>query len=142
MPEIREYRKAARCELGRRPLGCRRRLAGQCQYCARGFCEAHGECFGDGEEVCYRDACQAKKRDLAEHLRFRDAALERNRAGACGEPDCPHPLTRDCQRCRAQYCGAHLRQVLTTTIQGGEQASDVLRLCTHCIARAAIWQRA
>ena len=74
MFEIREYRIATRCEHKHFLFQCRRLQLGQCQYCSRGFCDSHGERFNEIEEVCMRDACQTKKRDLALHLEFKYSA--------------------------------------------------------------------
>ena len=140
--ELREYRKATRCEQRGRLRACRRGLAGQCQYCARGFCGEHGERFGEGEEVCQRSRCQAKKADLARHVAFRAEARERNAAGECGMPGCASAEATDCQRCGPSYCVAHLQETIGTVMHQGEPGSDVFRLCVHCVERAAIWERA
>ena len=112
--ELREYRKATRCEQRGHLRACRRGLAGQCQYCARGFCGEHGERFGEGEEVCQRSLCQAKKADLARHVAFRAEARERNAAGECGMPGCASAEATDCQRCGSSYCVAHLQETIGT----------------------------
>lgn len=141
MLDIREYRRATRCEHRNRLFRCRKPLEGQCQYCARGFCTRHGERFGEHEEVCQRDVCQAKKRDVEEHAVFRSAALERNADGACGHPECEGELHRRCQRCGVRYCVRHLRQHIVTAVQQGERGAEVLRLCVHCMERISIWER-
>ena len=139
MTEIREYRKATRCERGGRLRRCRRPLAGQCQYCALGFCERHGLLLDDGQQVCSDKPCQAKKEDVERHLVFKAAALQRNRADTCGIPDCDAPLARDCERCLRTYCAEHLRDVVINVVRGTERAMEVVRLCHHCQTRAAMW---
>ena len=140
MPDsFREYTKATRCERRGRVVGCRKPLAGQCQYCARGFCADHGERFGAGEEVCDRAACQAKKVDLAEHLIFLAGARTRNSDGQCGMTDCEAEHVTFCQRCGPRYCATHLQEAVVAVLHHGERGSDVLRMCMHCISRAPIW---
>ena len=139
MTEIREYRRAERCERGGRLRRCRRPLAGQCQYCAQGFCERHGMLLEDGQQVCDGKPCQAKKADVERHLLFKAAALERNEAGRCGLADCGERHVRDCERCLRRYCAAHLGEVLLNVVRGTERAMEVVRLCRHCQSRAALW---
>ena len=80
-----EYKRARRCERRSRVLGCRQPLAGQCQYCAHGFCANHGDRFDDRQEVCHRDRCQAKKADVDRHHAFlRDGARPQRRRPAAG----------------------------------------------------------
>jgi hypothetical protein len=141
MYEIREYKKAVGCAHGGRLRACSRRLVGQCQYCARGFCDRHGEQFGDREEVCRRPLCQAKRRDLVAHLAFRAAAVKRNGESCCGQPQCEEKPAQDCQRCRADYCAGHLQEHMTTAASNGARGAEVLRLCTHCVERIAIWSQ-
>ncbi len=139
MTEIREYRKASRCERGGRLRRCRRPLAGQCQYCALGFCARHGAIYDDGQQICTAKACQQKRRDLERHLVFKAEALQRNRAGGCGLPGCAAPPARDCERCGRDFCLPHLVEVVVNVVRGSERAVEVVRLCRHCQARAALW---
>ncbi len=48
----------------------------------------------------------------------------------------------DCQRCGPSSCVAHLQETIGTVMHQGEPGLDVLRLCVHCVERAAIWERA
>ena len=136
---MREYKRARRCERRGVVLGCRKPLAGQCQYCARGFCADHGDRFGDREEVCHRDPCQAKKADLEQHHAFLRAARARNADGRCGMPDCDAAHAAHCERCGPRYCLAHLQDTLVMALHRGERGSDVLRMCVHCLARIDLW---
>lgn len=139
MYEIREYNKVAGCDHRGRVLGCRRALVGQCQYCARGFCDRHGERFGEREEVCKRPSCQAKRLDLVAHLAFRATAVIRNGESCCGQPGCEAEPGQDCERCRAHYCVVHLQEEMTTLATYGARGIEVLRLCDHCAERMEIW---
>ena len=140
MTEIGEYHVARGCEHRGRLRACRRPLLGQCQYCGGGFCAAHGERFGEKEEVCIGTPCQQKKADLARHVVYRADAQRRNGATMCGDPACEAPPRAACQRCRAHYCVDHLRQHLLGVRRRGEIASEVVRLCLHCSERRRIWE--
>lgn len=138
--EIREYKRATRCEFGGRLRRCRTPLSGQCQYCARGFCDDHGERFNEIEEVCPREPCQAKKADLIAHKEFRRVAVSRNDRNVCGEPECETAPATDCQRCFAHYCVAHLSQRMMTVWRGAEPSAEIIRICSHCSSRIPLWE--
>ena len=143
MSELREYHLAQACEsrgLGK-VIACRHALVGQCQYCGRGFCERHGDRFGENEEVCGRKACQAKKRDVVAHTEYRQRALARNAGGECGYPQCDRDPVEPCKRCSARHCLDHLRRHLQTRQDRGELADGLIILCTHCLERVPTWQR-
>ena len=138
-----EYRRAVRCERRSRlgPLGrCRRPLLGQCQYCAQGFCDAHGNRLDDGQEICTGKRCEQKRLDVAAHLVFKAEAAERNAAGACGLPNCSAAPSVDCDRCGLKFCAPHASQVMTSVVRGAEREAEVLTLCRHCRERLALWQ--
>lgn len=137
--EIREYRKATRCDHRGRIRRCREPLVGQCQYCARGFCERHGRIQDDGQEICVEDRCQRLRADVEQHLIFRDAARELNRTQICGEPDCRQRHTLPCDRCACRYCEDHVRQVIMTVTRGGELQAEAVAMCDHCRARLPLW---
>ncbi len=137
--EIREYHKATRCAHRGRILRCRERLLGQCQYCAKGFCERHGRIQDDGQEICVADRCERLRVDVELHLVFRVAAKERNRNSRCGEPACAQPHTLSCERCNSRYCEDHLKQVIMTVMRGGELQAEAVAMCDHCRARLPLW---
>lgn len=137
--EIREYRKATRCEHRGRIRKCREPLLGQCQYCARGFCSRHGQVYDDGQEVCVEDRCGRLQSDVEQHLVFKDAARSRNQDQLCGEPECPRPFSLLCERCYCRYCEDHVRQVIMTVSRGGELQTEAIAMCDHCRARLPLW---
>ena len=139
MTEIREYRKATRCERGGRLLRCRRPIAGQCQYCALGFCNRHGLLRDDGQQICSASTCQLKIRDVEAHLIFKTAAAQHNVEGRCGMPDCDAPHIHDCERCQRRFCLPHLVQAVVTVVRGTERAIEAVRMCHHCHQRLALW---
>ena len=136
---MREYKRARRCERRIRVLGCRQPLAGQCQYCARGFCANHGDRFDDRQEVCHRDRCQARKADVDRHHAFLRDARARNADGRCGMPECAAAPVTHCERCGPRFCVAHLQETLVMALHQGERGSDVLRMCAHCLSRVNLW---
>ncbi len=138
---IREYKKAQKCEQGGRFRSCRKALAGQCQYCARGFCDNHGQRFGQHDEVCQRQACQAKKLDLENYLRFKLDSTARNDTNRCGIAICDTEPHTNCERCESHFCLEHLRQHLVEVIHGVERAPEILRLCEYCVERIPLWER-
>lgn len=137
--ELREYRKATRCELGGRLLRCRQPLLGQCQYCARGFCARHGRVFDDGQEICVQKRCELLRVDVEQHLVFKAEARARNAAGTCGEEACPERPTTLCHRCNCRYCTEHVKQVILTVPRGGELTTEAQLICDHCRARLPLW---
>ena len=138
---IREYKKASRCALRGRLRRCRRQLAGQCQYCGRGFCAKHGDLLGEREEVCHRESCQAKKDDLVAYAQFKIDAAARNDTNLCGIAPCENSPETFCERCSAHYCIEHLSQIVVEVVRGFERAPEMLRLCTYCVARTSVWDQ-
>lgn len=137
--EIREYRKATRCDHRGRIRRCREPLLGQCQYCARGFCAQHGRVEDDGQEICVEQRCERLQADVEQHLEFKASARLRNQDGLCGEPECGQPLSLICERCSCRYCEDHLRQVIMTVSRGGEMQTEAIAMCDHCRARLPLW---
>jgi hypothetical protein len=138
---IREYKRATKCALGGRLRRCRRPLVGQCQYCARGFCESHGDQFGKGEEVCHRSSCQAKKQDLETYNQFKLDAAARNDTNLCGIATCDQTPRTDCERCTSHFCIEHLRQHVIEIVKGVEHVPEVVRICVHCVERISLWEK-
>ena len=137
--EIREYRKATRCDHRGRLRRCREPLLGQCQYCARGFCARHGQVYDDGQEVCVEDRCERLQADVEQHLIFKADARTRNQERHCGEPGCMQSCSLICERCGCRYCEDHLRQVIMTVPRGGELQTEAVAMCDHCRARLPLW---
>lgn len=137
--EIREYRKATRCDHRGRLRRCREPMIGQCQYCAKGFCARHGQIQQDGQEICVEARCERLRVDVELHLVFKATARERNQDLRCGEPDCGQSHTLRCDRCNCRFCEDHLRQVIMTTTRGGELQTEAVAICDHCRARLPLW---
>jgi hypothetical protein len=112
---------------------------GQCVYCGEPFCERHGELGAEFHEVCSRPTCQAKYRDVHEHLAWIEEHRAPNSVSMCAEDLCEERMQHACQRCLLRFCEAHLhvRQVLERRETPPRQMS--LLLCTHCTARRRLW---
>ncbi len=116
-------------------------MIGQCQYCAKGFCNVHGTIQDDDQEICVEDRCQRLQVDVEQHLVFKSEARIRNASRRCGEPGCRQPHSMNCERCRCRYCEDHLRQVILTVTRGGELQSEVVAMCDHCRGRLTLWSQ-
>src|SRR5688572_27782171 len=86
---------------------CDAEAIGLCQYCARPFCARHGVILEDGQEVCTRKYCVAKREDLVKHLDYKERARALNARGLCGIEGCGARMTEECVRCEQLYCMAH-----------------------------------
>ncbi len=133
---------AASCQLKRNALlGCGKPRAGTCQYCGRSFCAAHGDLLDDGQEICARPRCQAKKSDLSAHEAYRAAVFEKNRAGRCGEAPCEELYQGTCSKCVGFFCEAHTHERPHHVIQRGQRTARMGSLCAHCWGRRDLWEQ-
>ncbi len=122
-------------------LNCGRRAAGSCQYCGRPFCAAHGNQLEDGQEICSRVPCQAKRADLELHLRYREEVLGRNRLGRCGQEGCDSLYGAQCSKCLGYYCEVHVSERPHHVVIHGQRTPRMGALCEHCWQRREIWER-
>jgi hypothetical protein len=131
------------CEIHGRFSRCNETVVAMCQYCGRRFCARHGERMEDGQEVCSRDVCVAKKVDVAAHLIYKDAALGRNRSEGrpCGIDACVNAFERQCMRCKAYFCRNHLEIREDAVTEEGMQFRRPVPLCRHCWVRRPIWAK-
>jgi hypothetical protein len=114
---------------------------GQCVYCGRAFCSKHGVILEEGEEVCSRKNCVAKREDLAVHLSYKGVVLERNRGKLCGIEVCAEAFASQCTRCRGYFCVKHVF-VAPDSISEGQPIPDRPPIiCRHCHDRRPIWLR-
>ena len=99
----------------------RTRWIGICVYCGRRFCNSHGERLPDLSEVCNRDVCVAKKLDVAAHLLYKEAAMDRNRSEGrpCGIEVCVSVFEAQCMRCKAYFCRVHIEVHEDTVTEEG-----------------------
>jgi hypothetical protein len=130
------------CQLKKRPFSvCGADSIGLCQYCARRFCNKHGEVLDDGQEICTRRFCIAKRNDLVRHLAYRADVLGRNEQRLCGIDACGNALTAQCVRCKGYYCGRHVGPREELVLENQVRVRRSASLCQHCWARRPIWLR-
>lgn len=143
--------------------GCGRPAVTDCVYCARPFCELHGERGEDYADVCRRPRCRRKAADLEAHREWRGQRAHANRARRCAGDDCPAPARYECARCRLLFCENHLRAqgergpgLLDRMAAGRWLAGALVRsdrdprevlpqsratgpVCAHCAGRRRVW---
>jgi hypothetical protein len=120
---------------------CKEHPVGLCIYCGRAFCAEHGEVRSEGEEICYRKNCVAKRDDLVVHMQYRALVTAQNETGTCGIPSCQHPPDGQCSRCHAYFCLSHLDTRQETIGSGLQQVRQMATMCGHCWDRRPIWSR-
>jgi hypothetical protein len=131
------------CELKTGLLGrlCGGEAVGLCQYCGRPFCKRHGEVQEDGQEICSRKFCVAKRDDLLVHLVYKDAVTARNEGEMCGIDRCRGELSGQCIRCRGFFCVQHVEGREEKIYENQVLVTQVASLCHHCWERRPIWLR-
>lgn len=125
----------AKCQIKSMLTNCGAKASAMCVYCGRPFCERHGEVLEDGAEVCTRKNCVAKKENLAVHMVYKQAVLERNLQRRCGIDVCETAIEVRCDRCKGYFCRAHTRPWTETITERPE------RTCRHCVERRPVWER-
>jgi hypothetical protein len=134
-------REGTVCEIKALLRACGDTAIGQCVYCGRPFCQRHGVTGEDGEEVCSRKNCVAKKEDLVRHLVYKEGVLRRNRQRLCGLENCQNSFTGQCSRCKLYYCGRHRFPGSEQVFDGQVRIDRPAMLCRHCQQRRPIWLR-
>jgi len=129
------------CEMKAGFFRCRNAAAGSCVYCARSFCAAHGVLGEDGEEVCSRGPCVAKREDLARHLAYKESAFWLNQERLCGVAGCGKEVAAQCARCKAYFCRAHGEVHEDFVVEERVRVPRDTFVCAHCWKRRSIWQR-
>jgi hypothetical protein len=114
---------------------------GRCIYCGRAFCGDHGELRDEGQEICSRKNCVAKRDDLVIHLHYVALVNRDNDAGVCGQRGCDEKPEGECGRCRGFFCTRHLDTREETVNRGRARVSQMATMCLHCWARRPIWTR-
>lgn len=140
-PLTRMSRQGSVCAIKGFLSSCNAEATGVCVYCGRPFCQSHGVVLPNGEEVCRRKNCVAKRDDLAKHLEYKDAVLLRNRQRLCGIESCNNPFTGQCGRCKGYFCGKHTDSTYERVFEGQARFDQPASLCKHCQSRRGIWLR-
>ncbi len=129
------------CQLRHNVFSCRTEAAASCQYCGRSFCRSHGVVLADGQEVCNRKFCVAKRIDLEMHLAYCRDVEARNAAGRCGVEGCDAAPGGRCARCKGSYCSRHVEGHDDTVLVNRVRVQRSASLCRHCWVRRPIWLR-
>jgi hypothetical protein len=95
----------------------------------------------DGQEICSRKFCVAKREDLVRHFEYKDAVLVRNEGGNCGVEGCRRGIGGRCARCTGYFCGHHVEAREEMFLQNQVRMRRMSTLCRHCWARRPIWLR-
>jgi hypothetical protein len=120
---------------------CGDESVGVCIYCGRPFCERHGAVLEEGQEICSRKQCVAKREDLSRHLVYRDAVASLNNARHCGELGCGDELAAQCIRCKGLFCLHHVLHREETVLENSVKIRRMATLCRHCADRRSIWTK-
>ena len=119
--------------------GCGQAAVTDCVYCARPFCEEHGERLPQYMDVCARKNCQRKREDLDAHTEWRERVESSNRMSVCAEETCDARMRHGCSRCTLLFCADHVREMrVRDPMQQGPSNIKSL-VCTHCAERRKIW---
>ncbi len=131
-----------RCQVKPSLLGkCGGDSIAKCQYCGRPFCDRHGVRLKDGQEICARKECIAKRADLERHFAYKAAVGSRNDSRACGISDCGRELEAQCVRCNGLFCASHVHRREETVLENQIKVPRMATLCRHCSERRHIWVR-
>ena len=129
------------CQLKNGLFACGSEQTGICQYCARSFCQRHGVVLDDGQQICARKVCVAKRDDVARHLVFKELVRDRNLARACGVVTCVTELGGQCTRCLGLFCAGHVRGREELVLENRVRVPRIATLCQHCWSRRPLWVR-
>ena len=121
---------------------CKEPGSARCIYCGRPFCSQHGVIQEDGQEICSRKYCMAKREDLIVHLAYKAVVDERNQTRKCGRESCRAAMTGECVRCRGFFCDRHAEKRQERVYENQVLVHRVASLCEHCWKRRSIWLKA
>ena len=127
------------CEVKSGFRSCKEQSVARCIYCGRPFCAQHGVIQEDGQEICSRKECVAKRDDLVVHLAYKAAVAERNQTKHCGVAGCNFQMTGECIRCGGFFCERHVEKRVEKVMENKVMLQRVASLCEHCYKRREIW---
>ena len=119
--------------------GCERPAVASCVYCGQSFCEQHGERGPDYTDTCSRRPCRAKRRDVAEHLAWKQRVYQSNSVSVCAREDCPQRMRHQCSSCRLMFCDEHVETVRMDPYGGRKTRELQIAVCDHCRKRRKLW---
>ncbi len=136
-----EVTTSARCTYGGGLLrrGCGQAAVTDCVYCARPFCEEHGQRGAQYMDVCSRTRCQRKREDLDAHTEWRARMELSNRVSVCADERCDSRMRHECSRCRLLFCADHVREMRGRDSSRQRPAGIKALVCAHCGERRKIW---
>ena len=120
--------------------GCGRAAVTDCVYCARPFCDEHGERLADYMDVCARKRCQRKRQDLDAHNEWKARVEPANRVSVCADESCDTRMRHQCSRCRLMFCADHVREMRVRDTTRNPPADVKAAVCAHCAQRRKIWR--
>ena len=129
------------CQIKSGLFRCEDEAGGLCQYCGRQFCPKHGVFLDEGQEVCNRKNCVAKREDLVRHLSYKGIVTARNEAAQCGAYGCGDTLSDQCARCKGYFCTRHVDAREEIIVENKLRLPRMSTLCRHCWERRPIWTR-
>jgi hypothetical protein len=119
--------------------GCGRPAVTDCVYCARPFCQEHGERGDRYMDVCSRKRCQDKRRDLDAHAAWKARVEQSNRVSVCADEKCEARLRHQCSRCKLLFCAGHVREMRVRDTSRQPPIDVHGLVCSHCAQRRKIW---
>ena len=119
--------------------GCGREAVTDCVYCARPFCEAHGERADHYMDVCAGKRCQQKLRDVSAHEEWKARVESSNLVSVCAEESCESRVAHQCSRCHVLFCELHVKERRVKDTQRQPAIEVVAAVCAHCYERRKIW---
>jgi hypothetical protein len=133
---------SASCQLGGTIRNrCSNPVTGFCQYCGRAFCDDHGTHEDQFQEVCSREVCQAKFKDVTAFKPYKQRVLYRNRLGLCGIEDCMGRPWGGCSKCEGVFCELHVARAVEKKKAGRRSWRQPLAVCPTCQARLTLWSQ-
>jgi hypothetical protein len=102
-------------------------------------CDRHGELGDDHSHVCSRKICRRKRRDVLQHLQWKQAVYESNKVSVCGRDGCGERMRHTCSKCRLLFCNEHVTAV--RAVRGASSRDGIVpgMVCEHCRDRSKIW---
>ncbi len=136
---VRAIEESCRVGVGLFRNTCGRDAVSTCVYCGRPFCDRHGELGDDHSHVCSRKICRRKRRDVLQHLQWKQAVYESNKVSVCGRDGCGERMRHTCSKCRLLFCNEHVTAV--RAVRGASSRDGIVpgMVCEHCRDRSKIW---
>lgn len=119
--------------------GCGAPAVTDCVYCARPFCQQHGERGEQFMDVCARKRCRDKRRDLEAHNEWKARVEQSNQVSVCADETCQARMRHLCSRCKLLFCHEHVREMRVRDTSRQPPIEVHALVCAHCAERRKIW---